>query len=169
MCASDDFMNHKDCVWHLWYFHNKQRLAEGVISAMVENWAKGTLALAPWSPDWTATWRRKGLSCRTAAKLLPAGAARLLLKLSDSFGEAVRQLRRGELGGSPAAQSDSLPGSHMENWQIRHLFLYGISLLLKCTNISAQRSSTGPQNRIYRICSNTGLYSIRGRVSPLAE
>ena len=37
MCASDDIMNHKDCVC---------RLVVGVISAMVEkNWGKGTLAL----------------------------------------------------------------------------------------------------------------------------
>ena len=25
------------------------------------NWGKGTLALTPWSPDWTVTWWRKGL------------------------------------------------------------------------------------------------------------
>ena len=29
--------------------------------------------------------------------------------------------------------------------------LYGISLLLKCANISAQRLSTGPQNLIYAL------------------
>ena len=50
-------------------------------------------------------------SCQTAAEALAAD----------------RQVQRGKLGGSPAAPPDSLPGSHMANWQIRHLFLYGIA------------------------------------------
>ena len=47
--------------------------------------------------------------------------------------------------------SRSWAAGHMENWQIRHLFLYGISLLRKCANISTQRSSAGQQNRIYAL------------------
>ena len=62
MCTSNDIMNHKDCVWRPWYFHNKLRLVVGVISAMVEkNWGKETSALTLFD-----SWRQqtsKQISC----------------------------------------------------------------------------------------------------------
>ena len=51
-------------------------------------------------------------------------------------------------GARAAELRNSLRGRHMTNWQITHLFLCGISLLLKCTNISDQRSTAGPQKAV---------------------
>jgi hypothetical protein len=109
MCSSDDIMNHKDCVWRLWHFHNKKRLVVGDISARVEkNRGKVTLALIPWRP-WTATWRRKGLySGRRWSRPAAAEAVRLppmLWRQSGSSGGVLRELK------SPAGVARRQSGS----------------------------------------------------------
>ena len=54
---------------------------------------------------------------------------------------AVQQLWQGS---SAAVRPDSLPGSHMANWQIIHLFLYVISLL-------HETSSPSPRPLVHKI------------------
>ena len=66
MCASDDIMIHKDCVWRLWYFHNEGGVGGG--SAAVRKLRLGELGGSP---------AEKGivlpeLSGRAAAELPPA-------------------------------------------------------------------------------------------------
>ena len=80
---------------------------------MVENnWGKGTLALTLWRPYWSARWRKKGLFSRSWASGLPPSSPRRSCqgcrscRTAARASAAVRHIRRGELGGSPAALAE---------------------------------------------------------------
>ena len=99
------------------------------------------------------------LSCRTPAEAPPPELGDCNQSFGGGAGGLPPELRRWSWRTATRASAAvrQLPRTPCQavTWQSdkleKNLFLYGICLLLKCANISAQRSSAGPQNLSYAL------------------